>query len=41
MPEAIKKCYDASIKVFMVTGDHPVTAHAIAKALGLITGKTA
>jgi sodium/potassium-transporting ATPase subunit alpha len=24
----------------MVTGDHPVTAHAIAKALGLVTGKT-
>lgn len=25
----------------MVTGDHPITAHAIAKSLGLVTGKTA
>jgi len=24
----------------MVTGDHPITAHAIAKSLNLITGLT-
>jgi magnesium-transporting ATPase (P-type) len=25
----------------MVTGDHPITAHSIAKSLNLITGPTA
>ena len=24
----------------MVTGDHPITAHSIAKSLGLVTGPT-
>lgn len=37
---AVAKCHKASIKVIMVTGDHPVTAHAIAKNLDLITKKT-
>lgn len=32
--EAIKACNDAGIKVSMVTGDHPVTALAIARNLG-------
>merc|ERR1712166_778916 len=27
--------------VFMVTGDHPLTAHAIAKSLSLVTKRTA
>lgn len=31
--EAIKKCKDASIKVIMITGDHPLTALKIAKDL--------
>merc|ERR1719447_2002370 len=39
VPEAVEKCQDAGIKVIMVTGDHPVTAHAIAKAVNII-GKT-
>ena len=38
--EAIEQCHTAGIKVFMVTGDHPTTAHAIAKSLNLITGDT-
>lgn len=38
---AIEQCNTAGIKVFMVTGDHPITAHAIAKSLGLITKPTA
>jgi sodium/potassium-transporting ATPase subunit alpha len=38
---AIAQCNAAGIKVFMVTGDHPITAHAIAKSLGLITKPTA
>ncbi len=37
--EAISKCHTAGIKVFMVTGDHALTAEAIAKDIGLITGR--
>ena len=37
---AIELCNKAGIQVYMVTGDHPVTAHAIAKSLGLVTGPT-
>lgn len=39
--QAVKECYEAGVKVFMVTGDHPITAHSIAKSLNLITGPTA
>jgi len=35
---AIKKCNDAGIKVVMITGDHEITAKAVAKEIGL-TGK--
>ena len=38
---SIGLCNTAGIKVFMVTGDHPITAHAIAKSLGIITKPTA
>lgn len=34
---AIERCRDAGIDVSMITGDHPVTALAIAKELGLAT----
>ena len=34
--KAIKDCNKAGIKVVMITGDHPLTATAIAKELGLV-----
>ncbi|KAL3100665.1 hypothetical protein niasHT_020944 [Heterodera trifolii] len=34
--EAIKQCKQTGIKVFMVTGDHQLTATAIARQIGLI-----
>lgn len=36
VPDAIEKCHRAGVKVFMVTGDHPFTARAIAKQVGLL-----
>ena len=37
VPDAVGKCRSAGIKVIMVTGDHPITAKAIAKAVGIIS----
>lgn len=37
VPDAVYKCRCAGIKVIMVTGDHPVTAKAIAKYVGIVT----
>ena len=36
VPEAIITCHQAGIKVIMVTGDHPSTARAIAREIGLV-----
>ena len=40
VPDAVTKCRSAGIKVIMVTGDHPITAKAIAKSVGIISDGT-
>ena len=35
VPDAIKKCRRAGVRVMMITGDHPLTALAIAQKIGL------
>ncbi len=34
--DAIRECHGAGIRVIMITGDHPVTAEAIARELGIL-----
>jgi sodium/potassium-transporting ATPase subunit alpha len=36
VPEALRRCRAAGIQVIMVTGDHPRTATAIAREIGLV-----
>ncbi|MBM3227733.1 cation-translocating P-type ATPase [Candidatus Peribacteria bacterium] len=36
--DAVMRCKSAGISVIMITGDHPVTAQAIAKELGILDG---
>ena len=38
VPEALKSCHSAGIKVIMITGDAGLTAAAIARDIGLLTG---
>jgi Ca2+-transporting ATPase len=38
VPEAIRQCREAGIRVVMVTGDHAVTARSIGRAVGLGPG---
>lgn len=37
VPEAVARCHTAGVKVIMVTGDHPITAKAVAKGVGIIS----
>lgn len=36
VPEAIRRCHSAGIRVIMITGDEPHTAQAIAREIGLV-----
>jgi len=36
VPEAVRQCFVAGIRVIMVTGDHPRTALAVARQIGLV-----
>ncbi|KAL0489076.1 sodium/potassium-transporting ATPase subunit alpha [Acrasis kona] len=40
VPGAVELCRKASIRVMMVTGDHPATATAIARMVGIVTKKS-
>jgi calcium-translocating P-type ATPase len=40
VPDAIARCRDAGIRVCMITGDHPATAMAIARELGIAAERT-
>jgi calcium-translocating P-type ATPase len=37
VPAAVRQCRDAGIRIIMVTGDHPHTALAVAREVGLLT----
>ncbi|CAH2319010.1 potassium-transporting ATPase alpha chain 2 [Pelobates cultripes] len=40
VPDAVMKCRSSGIKVIMVTGDHPITAKAIARSVGIISSES-
>jgi sodium/potassium-transporting ATPase subunit alpha len=39
VPQAIARCRRAGVRVVMVTGDHPLTALAMARAIGLVPNR--
>jgi sodium/potassium-transporting ATPase subunit alpha len=38
VPGAVAQCHTAGIDTIMITGDHPITAEAIARRAGMVTG---
>jgi Ca2+-transporting ATPase len=39
VPEAVRQCRSAGLRVLMITGDHPHTARAMARQAGLVEGE--
>jgi Ca2+-transporting ATPase len=39
VPDAVRDCRSAGIRVMMITGDYPETARAIAGAAGIDNGE--
>ena len=39
VPEAVRQCRSAGLRVVLITGDHPHTARAIARQAGLVEGE--
>jgi magnesium-transporting ATPase (P-type) len=37
VPDAVAQCREAGIRIIMITGDHPITAQAIARSVGIIS----
>jgi calcium-translocating P-type ATPase len=37
VPEAVRRCREAGVRVIMLTGDHPATARTIAREAGILT----
>ena len=41
VPEAVTTCRQAGVRIIMITGDHPLTASAVARKIGLISEQDA
>jgi sodium/potassium-transporting ATPase subunit alpha len=41
VPDAVRRCHEAGIRVVMITGDHPDTAASVARAAGIVAGSQA
>lgn len=40
VPEAVKQCRSAGIKIVMITGDYEVTAEAVARQVGIVSSQS-